>query len=68
MASAPGRVFTRDELSREVWGSPHITGSRAIDSYASRLAGKLRAAGARTTVQNVWGVGYKLNNTGKGER
>ena len=46
MAQAPGRVFTRDELSREVWGAPHINGNRAIDTYVSRITRKLRDAGA----------------------
>jgi hypothetical protein len=28
-------------------------------SHASRLRGKLAAAGAQQMIQNVWGVGYK---------
>ncbi|WP_249011196.1 response regulator transcription factor [Conexibacter sp. DBS9H8] len=62
LAKAPGRVFTREELSREVWGQRHLQGSRAIDTTAHRMASKLRGAGAqRALIQNVWGQGYKLN-------
>lgn len=61
MAQAPGRVFTREELSREVWGTRHLPGSRTIDTTVHRMATKLRGAGAeRALVQNVWGQGYKL--------
>lgn len=68
MAQAPGRVFTRDELSREIWGIPQHLAGRTIDAHASRLARKLRAPGALSAVQNVWGVGYKLNDTTRGDR
>ena len=62
LAQAPGRVFTREELSREVWGQRHLQGSRTIDTTVHRMASKLRGAGAeRALIQNVWGQGYKLN-------
>jgi DNA-binding response OmpR family regulator len=62
LAQAPGRVFTRDELSQEVWGAAHINGNRAIDAHMSRLTRKLREAGAGSqALQNVWGHGYKLD-------
>ncbi|MGO9954741.1 MAG: winged-helix domain-containing protein [Solirubrobacteraceae bacterium] len=62
LAQQPGRVFTRDEISREVWGGPDLKSSRALDSHVSRMAAKFRAAGGDRVVENVRGRGYKLNN------
>lgn len=60
LASAPDRVFGKAELLRVVWGEAHLRRSRTLESHASRLRSKLRAAGMESTVINCWGVGYKL--------
>lgn len=61
LARHPARVFTKEELLRDVWGFRSMTRTRTVDSHASRLRRKLVAAGARTEfVENVWGVGYRL--------
>jgi DNA-binding response OmpR family regulator len=60
LASEPRRVFTKDELLRDVWGFRSAGRTRTLDSHASRLRRKLcRAEGDRFVV-NVWGVGYRL--------
>jgi DNA-binding response OmpR family regulator len=59
LASEPGRVFTREELMRGVWGYKALGTTRTLDSHASRLRRKLAAGGAAFVV-NVWGVGYRL--------
>jgi DNA-binding response OmpR family regulator len=59
LASDPGRVFTKEELLREVWGFRSLGRTRTLDSHASRLRRKLSAAGG-DFVRNVWGVGYSL--------
>lgn len=56
----PTRVFTKEQLLREVWGFRSLGRTRTLDSHASRLRRKLAAAGAGSTVVNVWGVGYRL--------
>jgi DNA-binding response OmpR family regulator len=56
----PDRVFTKEELLREVWGFRSLGRTRTLDSHASRLRRKLQAAGDGRFVINVWGVGYKL--------
>jgi len=61
LAAEPGRVFTRAELLRDVWGYPTATRSRTLDSHAGRLRGKLRAGGADRMIVSVWGVGYRLD-------
>jgi DNA-binding response OmpR family regulator len=54
------RVFTKEQLLREVWGFRSLGRTRTLDSHASRLRRKLAAAGAGPVVVNVWGVGYRL--------
>ncbi len=61
LASEPTRVFTKEQLLREVWGFRALGRTRTLDSHASRLRRKLAAAGGeRPFVLNVWGVGYRL--------
>ena len=59
LASEPHRVFTKDELLRDVWGFRSMGRTRTLDSHASRLRRKLDPEGARY-VFNCWGVGYRL--------
>jgi DNA-binding response OmpR family regulator len=56
----PTRVFTKEQLLRDVWGFRSLGRTRTLDSHASRLRRKLTAAGAGPVVVNVWGVGYRL--------
>jgi DNA-binding response OmpR family regulator len=56
----PTRVFTKEQLLREVWGFRSLGRTRTLDSHASRLRRKLSAGGAGPVVINVWGVGYRL--------
>ena len=60
LASDPQRVFTKEELLRQVWGFRSLGRTRTLDSHASRVRRKLQAAGESPFVINVWGVGYKL--------
>jgi DNA-binding response OmpR family regulator len=59
LAAQPTRVFTKEELLRDVWGYRSMGRTRTLDSHACRLRHKLGAAGGRFVV-NVWGVGYRL--------
>jgi DNA-binding response OmpR family regulator len=61
LAGDPARVFTKEELLREVWGFRSLGRTRTLDSHASRLRRKLSTAGG-DFVRNVWGVGYSLVN------
>jgi DNA-binding response OmpR family regulator len=60
LASDPYRVFTKEELLREVWGFRSLGRTRTLDSHASRLRRKLARDGEAPYVINIWGVGYKL--------
>ena len=60
LASEPHRVFTKDELLRDIWGYRSFTRTRTLDSHVSRLRLKLERTPGDRFVVNVWGVGYKL--------
>lgn len=59
LASDPTRVFSKDELLREVWGFRNNDKTRTLDSHASRLRRKLDPVHGRYVV-NSWGIGYRL--------
>lgn len=61
LAAEPTRVFTKEELLRDVWGFKLMGSTRTLDSHASRLRRKLTPSGRRWIV-NVWGVGYRLTD------
>jgi DNA-binding response OmpR family regulator len=60
LAAEPTRVFTKQELLREVWGYRANGSTRTLDSHAIRLRRKLCAVHDHAWVQNIWGVGYRL--------
>lgn len=59
LAADPTRVFTKDELLRDVWGFRSMGRTRTLDSHASRLRRKLDPEAGRYVI-NCWGVGYRL--------
>jgi DNA-binding response OmpR family regulator len=60
LAEDPERVFTKEELLRNVWGFRSLGRTRTLDSHASRLRRKLNRPSGPAYVLNVWGVGYRL--------
>lgn len=64
LAREPTRVFTREELLRDVWGYVHLGRTRTLDSHACRLRRRLADAGATGLVRNIWGVGLRLIDPG----
>jgi Transcriptional regulatory protein, C terminal len=59
LAADPTRVFTKEELLRDVWGFRSMGRTRTLDSHASRLRRKLDPEDGRYVI-NHWGVGYRL--------
>lgn len=60
LASAPNRVYTRDQLLDEVWGFEYYGDSRTIDVHVKRLREKLEGVSDKWELKTVWGVGYKF--------
>ena len=60
LASAPNRVFTRNQLLDEVWGFDYFGDSRTVDVHVKRLREKLEGVSESWSLKTVWGVGYKF--------
>jgi DNA-binding response OmpR family regulator len=58
----PGTVFTRDALLNRVWGYEHEIDTRTVDVHVSALRDRLQ--GAQSSIETVWGVGYKFVDRG----
>lgn len=56
LASRPGKVFTREEILKSVWGDDVVVGDRTIDVHIRKLREKLGDSYIRT----IKGVGYKF--------
>ncbi len=64
LASAPGRVFTRETLLEQIWGYTFLGDGRTVDVHIGTLRKKLEAAGGPGTphyIKTVWGLGYKFD-------
>jgi DNA-binding response OmpR family regulator len=59
LATDPTRVFSKDELLRDVWGFLSRASTRTLESHACRLRHKLACDGEQFVIC-VWGVGYRL--------
>ncbi|MFJ2396403.1 response regulator transcription factor [Streptomyces sp. NPDC087843] len=63
----PGRVFSREDLMREVWGWDFGDLS-TVTVHVRRLRGKVEDDPARPRlIQTVWGVGYRFDATTSAE-
>lgn len=60
LASAPGRVYSRQELLDRVWGPDFMGTDRVVDVHVSNVRQKLAAIGADGMLATVRGVGYKF--------
>jgi two-component system, OmpR family, phosphate regulon response regulator PhoB len=57
-ATRPGRVLTRENLLKDVWGMSVEQETRTVDTHVKRLREKLGDAGSY--VETVRGVGYRF--------
>ncbi|GBF11577.1 MAG: response regulator transcription factor [Tepidibacillus sp.] len=62
LASSPDKVFSREELLKEVWNYEFFGDLRTVDTHIKRLREKLNkvSVNAAKMIGTVWGVGYKL--------
>ena len=56
LISKPGKVFTREEIFRKVWGTDVIVGNRTIDVHIRKLREKIGDGYIKT----IKGIGYKF--------
>lgn len=57
LAAKPGRVFLRNEILEQVWGSEVIVGDRTIDVHIRKIRQKLGI----NCITTIKGVGYKFS-------
>ena len=62
LASSPGRVFTNEQLYREVWGEDYLRDAdNGLHSCLNRIRRKLEDAGCTSCrIENIRGVGYRF--------
>ncbi|SDC44928.1 two-component system, OmpR family, response regulator ResD [Melghirimyces thermohalophilus] len=62
LATSPDKVFTREQLLKDVWNYEFFGDLRTVDTHIKRLREKLNRASPKAAemINTVWGVGYKL--------
>nr|NNM90752.1 response regulator transcription factor [Bacilli bacterium] len=62
LAQRPEKVFSREELLRDVWNYQFFGDQRTVDTHVKRLREKLGRVSERVPqhIHTVWGVGYKF--------
>lgn len=66
LLTAPGRVFTREQMLDDIWGFDFDGDVRTVDSHVARLRTKLGNWGAEH-IKTIYGTGYKLEVNRNGE-
>ncbi|MBC8343413.1 MAG: response regulator transcription factor [Bacteroidetes bacterium] len=56
LSSKPGKVFTRDEILKIIWGEEVIVGERTIDVHIRKLREKI----GNEYIKTIKGIGYKF--------
>ena len=59
LASNPNRVYSRDQLLKQVWGPTYKGDIRTVDVHIKRIREKIGLSDA-WSLETVWGVGFKL--------
>lgn len=56
LAGKPGKVFTREEIFKNVWGTDVIVGNRTIDVHIRKVREKV----GEDYIKTIKGIGYKF--------
>jgi two-component system alkaline phosphatase synthesis response regulator PhoP len=62
----PGRVYSREELLRKVWGYDYVGETRTVDVHVRRLRAKLGEQ--NRLIETVTGVGYRFASPARAEK
>jgi DNA-binding response OmpR family regulator len=64
LLETPGRVFTRSELIKRVWGDNFALTDRTVDSHVKALRRKVaEIGGAPGMIETVRGVGFRVTDS-----
>ena len=61
LASAPGRIFSRDQVLDRLYDDHRVVTDRTVDSHVKNLRRKLGAIRPGDLIRSVYGVGYRLD-------
>jgi len=56
LSGRPGKVFSREEIFRKIWGTDVIVGNRTIDVHVRKLREKI----GEHYIKTMKGIGYKF--------
>jgi DNA-binding response OmpR family regulator len=57
-----GRVLSRDQILRAVWGYDHDPGTNVVDVYVGYLRRKLRSGERTAPIATIRSVGYRFDD------
>ncbi len=65
LAQSPDKVFSREQLLKDVWNYEFFGDLRTVDTHIKRLREKLNRVSPEVSaiISTVWGVGYKFEAT-----
>jgi DNA-binding response OmpR family regulator len=63
LMSAPGRLFSRERIMANVWGTSEDPLTNVVDVYIRRLRGKIDDGHTQALIHTVRGLGYRLEAT-----
>lgn len=62
-SKSPKRVFSREQLLKNIWEDPFYGDERTVDAHIKKLRHKIEHLGPQI-IHTVWGVGYKFDDSG----
>ncbi|KAA1299279.1 MAG: DNA-binding response regulator [SAR202 cluster bacterium] len=65
LATNPGRVFSRENLLKNIWDYDYYGGTRTVDVHVRRLRRKIEDH-KNNFIETIWNVGYKFNENKAG--
>lgn len=66
LMSHPQKVYTREQLYENVWGGDYMGDDNTVNVHISNLRSKLGKVSDREYIKTVWGIGFKMNEGGRG--
>ena len=61
LAQNPNRVFTKDELFREIWDMESIGDIATVTVHIKKIREKIEKGGGKPQyIETIWGVGYRF--------
>jgi two-component system, OmpR family, alkaline phosphatase synthesis response regulator PhoP len=60
LCNQPGRVYSREEIEKNVWGEDLPPSSNVVDVHIANIRSKLRDAGGYGMIRTVRGIGYAI--------